>query len=110
MLAGGHGVPPEPAEESRERMAVLGESVAQTVDRVLLASGAGRVTRYLYPFLYLDTSGFRDPEPLRTRRRAGRAHSTPRWPVSIRPAAIAPPTTAGANASATAFTPAGRAT
>jgi hypothetical protein len=55
-------------------MAVVGESVAQTVDRVLLANGAGRVTRYLYPFLYLDTSGFRDPEPLR--RAAGQAALT----------------------------------
>jgi hypothetical protein len=74
VLAGGHGVPPEPSEESRKRMAVVGESVAQTVDRVLLANGAGRVTRYLYPFLYLDTSGFRDPEPLR--RAAGQAALT----------------------------------
>jgi hypothetical protein len=71
VLAGAHGAPPEPAGESRDRMAVLGESVAQTVDRALLATGAGRVTRYLYPFLYLDTSGFRDPEPLRMA--AGRA-------------------------------------
>jgi len=71
VLAGGHGAPPDPAEESRGRMAVPGESVAQAVDRVLLASGSGRVTRYLYPYLYLDTSGFRDPEPLRMA--AGRA-------------------------------------
>jgi Type I phosphodiesterase / nucleotide pyrophosphatase len=71
VLAGAHGAPPAPAEESRARMAVDGESVAQTVDRALLATGLGRVTRYLYPFLYLDTSGFRDPEPLRLA--AGRA-------------------------------------
>ena len=71
VLAGGHGVPPEPPEDSRKRMAVAGEGVAQAVDRVLLATGAGRVTRYIYPFLYLDTSGFRDPEPLR--RAAGQA-------------------------------------
>jgi hypothetical protein len=71
VLAGGHGAPPDPAEESRGRMAVPGESVAQTVDRVLLSSAAGRVVRYLYPYLYLDTSGFRDPEPLRMA--AGRA-------------------------------------
>jgi arylsulfatase A-like enzyme len=71
VLAGGHGAPPDPAEESRGRMAVPGESVAQAVDRALLASGAGRVTRYVYPYLYLDTSGFRDPEPLRMA--AGRA-------------------------------------
>ena len=31
----------------------------------LLSSGLGRVTRYLYPFLYLDTSGSFDPEPVR---------------------------------------------
>ena len=71
VLAGAHGAPPAPAAESRARMAVPGESVAQAVDKALLANGLGRVTRYLYPFLYLDTSGFRDPEPLRLA--AGRA-------------------------------------
>ncbi len=71
VLAGAHGAPPAPAEWTRARMAVPGESVAQTVDRALVSNGAGRVTRYLYPFLYLDTSGYRDPEPLRLA--AGRA-------------------------------------
>jgi hypothetical protein len=71
VLAGAHGAPPAPAAESRARMAVPGESVAQAVDRALRSSDAGRVTRYLYPFLYLDTSGYRDPEPLRLA--AGRA-------------------------------------
>ena len=71
VLAGAHGAPRLPTEASRARMVVEGESVAQTVDRALAAGGLGRVTRYLYPFLYLDTSGFRDPEPLRLA--AGRA-------------------------------------
>ncbi len=71
VLAGAHGAPPAPAAESRARMAVPGESVAQTVDRALRADGAARVTRYLYPFLYLDTSSYWDPEPLRIA--AGRA-------------------------------------
>jgi Type I phosphodiesterase / nucleotide pyrophosphatase len=65
VLAGAHGAPPEPAEESRARMAVNGESVAQTVERTLSATAMGRVEKYLYPFLYLDSSGFRDPEPIR---------------------------------------------
>jgi hypothetical protein len=65
VLAAGHGVPPAPSPESRPRMAVDGESVAQAVDKALAATGMGRVSRYIYPFLYLDTSGFRDPEPLR---------------------------------------------
>jgi len=65
VLAAGHGVPPEPYDVSRARMAVDGESVAQAVDRALLAAGSGRVAHYIYPFLYLDTSGFRDPEPVR---------------------------------------------
>jgi hypothetical protein len=52
-------------------MAVQGESLAQTVDRALVAHSLGRVAKYVYPFLYLDTSGFRDPEPLR--QAAGRA-------------------------------------
>jgi Type I phosphodiesterase / nucleotide pyrophosphatase len=65
VLAAAHGVPPAPPEGSRSRMAVDGESVAQAVNRALIAAGMGRVDRYIYPFLYLDTSGFRDPEPLR---------------------------------------------
>ncbi len=64
-LVGAHGAPPEPPAESRDRMAVSGETVAQAVDRHLNATGSGRVEKYLYPSLYLDTSGFRDPEPIR---------------------------------------------
>jgi len=71
VLAGAHGAPPLPAAASRWRMAVNGETIAQAVDQVLTATGAGRVARYLYPFLYLDSSGFRDPEPVR--QAAGRA-------------------------------------
>ena len=71
VLAGAHGAPPAPAAESRARMAVPGESVAQTVDRALRSEGAARVARYLYPFLYLDTSSYWDAEPLRVA--AGRA-------------------------------------
>jgi hypothetical protein len=65
VLAGAHGAPPAPGEESRARMAVPGETVAQTVDRALRAADAGRVARYLYPFLYLNTSGSWDSEPAR---------------------------------------------
>lgn len=65
VLAGGHGAPPAPPEGSRSRMAVSGESVASTVDKALQAAGAGRVVKYIYPFLYLDTSGYRDPAPIR---------------------------------------------
>ena len=65
VLAGAHGAPPEPAEEARARMAVSGEQVAQTIDRALAAAGSGRVEKYVYPFLYLNTTGFRDPEPIR---------------------------------------------
>jgi hypothetical protein len=64
-LACAHGVPPKPAPETAARMVVSGESVAQEVERALVSTGSGRVEKYLYPFLYLDTSGFRDPEPLR---------------------------------------------
>ena len=65
VVMGAHGAPPEPLPESRERMAVSGEAVAQLVDKSLQSAASGRVDKYLYPFLYLDTSGFRDPEPLR---------------------------------------------
>ena len=71
VLAGAHGAPPAPNAENRARMVVAGESVAQTVDRALRSDGAARVTRYLYPFLYLDTTSYWDPEPLRVA--AGRA-------------------------------------
>jgi arylsulfatase A-like enzyme len=64
-LTAAHGAPPEPQLEYRERMAVKGESLAQSVERYLTTTGNGHVEQYLYPFLYLDTSGFRDPEPAR---------------------------------------------
>ena len=71
VVTAAHGAPPEPAPESRDRMAVKGEEVAKAVNRSLSSAGLGKVEKYLYPFLYLDTSGFRDPEPLRVA--AGRA-------------------------------------
>jgi Type I phosphodiesterase / nucleotide pyrophosphatase len=65
VLAGAHGAPPRPAAEVRNLRLVDGENLAQSVDRNLAAQSMGRVERYLYPFLYLDTTGFRDPEPVR---------------------------------------------
>jgi hypothetical protein len=64
-LAGAHGAPPLPAPETRARMAVNGESVAQAVAGALAATSLGAVRKYVYPFLYLDASGWRDPEPVR---------------------------------------------
>src|SRR5262249_33847605 len=54
-LCAGHGAPIEPAAESRDRMAVKGETLAQSVARSLVHAGLGGVEKYLYPFLYLDT-------------------------------------------------------
>ena len=71
VLTAAHGAPPEPAPEFRDRMAVKGEALAQAVERSLSTNGLGHVEKYLYPFLYLDTGGFRDPEPIRVA--AGRA-------------------------------------
>jgi predicted AlkP superfamily pyrophosphatase or phosphodiesterase len=71
VFAGGHGAPPQPSPETRQRKAVSGESVAQSITRALSANGMGAVEKYIYPFLYLDTGGWRDPEPLRLA--AGRA-------------------------------------
>ncbi len=65
VLAGAHGAPPAPSPEARPRLAVKGEEIAGAVNRGLTANSLGRVEKYLYPFLYLDTSGFRDPEPIR---------------------------------------------
>ena len=64
-LAGGHGAPPKPATETRARMTVNGEALAQNVAHALDANKFGGVQKYVYPFLYLDTSGWRDPEPVR---------------------------------------------
>jgi Type I phosphodiesterase / nucleotide pyrophosphatase len=65
VLVGAHGAPPKPADEARQRMAVSGESVAQSIDKALQAARTGRVVKYLYPFLYLEPGDFRDPEPAR---------------------------------------------
>jgi hypothetical protein len=71
IVTAAHGAPPEPALEMRERMGVKGENLARTIDRSLATSGNGHVEKYLYPFLYLDSTNFRDPEPIRLA--AGRA-------------------------------------
>jgi hypothetical protein len=71
VFAGAHGAPAAPEAETRARMAVAGESVAQAVDRVLQATSSGRVRRYQYPFLHLDPILTRDPEAVRVA--AGRA-------------------------------------
>jgi hypothetical protein len=74
-LAGAHGAPPTPSSETRSRMAVNGEDVAQNVDKALSGAGAGRVRKYLYPFLYLDSMVSRDPEAVRgAAGRAAMAH------------------------------------
>jgi hypothetical protein len=54
VVAGGHGAPPLPPEASRARMAVNGESVAQTIEKALASAKLGHVAAYLYPFVYLD--------------------------------------------------------
>jgi len=71
VLAGGHGAPPAPDARFRSRMAVNGELLAQGIQQRLAKGGNGRVARYLYPFLYLDTDGFSTPEI--ARQAAGRA-------------------------------------
>ncbi|HUI81761.1 MAG TPA: alkaline phosphatase family protein [Bryobacteraceae bacterium] len=65
VLAGAHGGPPAPAPETRPRMAVNGELLAQAIQQGLTASGSGRLEKYLYPFLYLDSRGSLSPEPAR---------------------------------------------
>jgi hypothetical protein len=65
VLAGAHGAPYEPSGETRSRLAVNGETIAQAIDRSLSVNSFGRVEKYVYPFVYLDAAGFRDPEPIR---------------------------------------------
>jgi hypothetical protein len=64
-VAAAHGAPPEPPLESRDRMCVRGEAIAQLIDKALVSGGAGRVEKYVYPFVYLNTDGFRDADPIR---------------------------------------------
>ena len=59
VLAGAHGAPLEPLAFARPRLAVDGEVLAQAIQRKLTTSRAGRVEKYLYPFLYLESNGFR---------------------------------------------------
>jgi hypothetical protein len=70
-LAAAHGAPPAPSREARARMTVNGEALAQALDRALASAGGGRIEKYVYPFVYLDAGGSRDPEPVRLA--AGRA-------------------------------------
>lgn len=64
-VAAGHGAPPQPPAESRARLEVESEAVAQHVDAALKGAGLGAVQKYIYPFLYLDTSAADDPETVR---------------------------------------------
>jgi hypothetical protein len=64
-LTAAHGAPPAPAEASRVRMAVRGGDIAHEVQRSLESNGNGSVERFVYPFLYLDAGGSRDPEAVR---------------------------------------------
>ncbi len=64
-VIGGHGVPDAPAAPARPRMAVDGEALARKIDTALDAHSLGHVEKFLYPFLYLDTGGFRDAEEIR---------------------------------------------
>ena len=70
-LTAAHGAPPAPLNASRAYMAVRGEAIAQTVQSSLLASAAGSVEKFVYPFLYLDSGALKDPEV--TRLAAARA-------------------------------------
>jgi Type I phosphodiesterase / nucleotide pyrophosphatase len=71
VLACAHGAPPAPSPQARPMMAVNGELLAQAIQQRLAREGKGHVARYLYPFLYLDTTGFAAPEL--SRQAAGEA-------------------------------------
>jgi hypothetical protein len=89
VIAGGHGAPPAPSPEERPRMAVNGELLALAIQRRLAENGGGQLEKYLYPFLYLDTSGFLVPEA--ARQSAGR--------VALQQPAVAAYYTAGGECS-----------
>jgi len=64
VLTAAHGAGNVPPQESRARMAVAGEQLAQSIQRAL-GSGGPRVEKYVYPFLYLDPGPGRDVETVR---------------------------------------------
>lgn len=90
VLTAAHAATDAPPSTSRARMAVNGEALAQRIDAGLTAHGMGRVEKYLYPFLYLDSDGFLDPEEVR--KAAAR--------VALDQAAVADYYTAGGDTSA----------
>lgn len=65
VVCGAHGAPIEPPSDLRNHMSVKGEEIAQAVERHLGSGTGGHVEKYLYPFLYLDSTGFRDGDPIR---------------------------------------------
>jgi len=65
VLTAAHGAPDAPPSSARARMAVDGEVLAHRIETALAAHGMGHVEKFLYPFLYMDSSGFRDPEEIR---------------------------------------------
>jgi len=71
LLTAAHGAPPLPSDEARARLTVNGETLALAIDKSLATNSLGRVRKYVYPFLYLNTEGFRDAEEVR--RAAARA-------------------------------------
>ncbi len=54
VLVGAHGAPPEPLPDARARMAVNGEKLAQAIQQKFSPGEGAHLSKYLYPFLYLD--------------------------------------------------------
>lgn len=71
VVTAAHGAPQEPSLETRPRMAVNGELMAQSIDKALGVRGEGRVRKFVYPFVWLEPAVGRDPESVRAS--AGRA-------------------------------------
>jgi predicted AlkP superfamily pyrophosphatase or phosphodiesterase len=63
VVAASHGAPNAPDAETRARMAVHGEPLAQAIQKSL--APPSRIEKYVYPFLYLASDPARDPEALR---------------------------------------------
>jgi predicted AlkP superfamily pyrophosphatase or phosphodiesterase len=72
-LTAAHGAPAEPPTESRARMAVQGEQLAQFLQKELTDSHLPGVARYVYPFLYLKLDRFQEFDAEVVRRTAARA-------------------------------------
>ena len=110
-MVGAHGAPPEPAEDSRARMAVNGENVAQAVTSAGWPPPTAAAWRNIFTrSCTWIPAAYRDPEPIRLQARARRSGVPRGGGIFHRGRRRIRPSTGGSAGSATASTRCARAT